>query len=326
MKFRKQRVRAPEFVSPMKATLIQGLPTGAEWLYEVKWDGYRALAVKHGDSVRLLSLKNKNLTTDFPAVVKAIRGLAADTVLIDGEIVAIDKRGCPSFQMLQHRASLGRDWQIVYYAFDLLELEGEDLKSRPLSQRKKRLQQVISGSEIRYNAELPGSADAVVRIVKEAGLEGVIAKRRDSIYRGSTRSTDWLKLKLEQSQEFVIGGYNPNAGSFQSILAGYYEGDKLMFAGKVRQGLNPASRAALFNKMKRLITVRCPFCNLPTSKKSHFGEGITADEMKKLRWLEPQLVVEVRFTEWTSYGLLRHATFAGLRDDKEPGEVTREQI
>jgi ATP-dependent DNA ligase len=118
------------------------------------------------------------------------------------------------------------------------------------------LQQVISGSEIRYNAELPGSADAVVRTVKEAGLEGVVAKRRDSIYRGSTRSTDWLKLKLEQSQEFVIAGYNPNAGSFQSILAGYYERDKLMFAGKVRQGFNPASRAALFNKMKRLVTAR----------------------------------------------------------------------
>jgi bifunctional non-homologous end joining protein LigD len=225
-----------------EATLVDQLPTGDEWLYEVKWDGYRALAAKHGDSVRLLSLKNKNLTTDFPAVVEAVRGLAADTLLIDGEIVAIDKHGCPSFQMLQHRASLGRDWQIVYYAFDLLELEGEDLKDRPLSERKKRLQQVISGSEIRYNAELPGSADAVVRTVKQAGLEGVIAKRRDSIYRGTTRSTDWLKL--EQSQEFVIGGYNPNAGSFQSILAGYYEGDKLMFAGKVRQGLNPASRAA----------------------------------------------------------------------------------
>jgi bifunctional non-homologous end joining protein LigD len=148
MKSRKQRVRAPEFVAPMKAALVDRLPTGAEWLYEVKWDGYRALAAKHGDSVRLLSLKNKNLTTDFPAVVEAVRGVVADTLLIDGEIVAIDRHGCPSFQMLQHRASLGRNWQIVYYAFDLLELEGEDLKVRPLTERKKRLQQVISGSEI----------------------------------------------------------------------------------------------------------------------------------------------------------------------------------
>jgi bifunctional non-homologous end joining protein LigD len=136
MKSRKQRLLAPEFVSPMEATLVDRLPTGAEWLYEVKWDGYGALAAKHGDSVRLLSRKNKNLTTDFPAVVEAVRGLAVDTVLIDGEIVAIDKHGCPSFHMLQHRASVGRDWQIVYYAFDLLELEGEDLKGRPLLERK----------------------------------------------------------------------------------------------------------------------------------------------------------------------------------------------
>ena len=121
--------------------MVGQLPAGNEWLYEIKWDGYRALAAKRGHSVRLLSLKNKNLSNDFPAVMEAVRGVAADTVLIDGEIVAVDKRGCPSFQMLQNRASLGRDWQIVYYAFDLLELEGEDWKARPLTERKRRLQQ-----------------------------------------------------------------------------------------------------------------------------------------------------------------------------------------
>ena len=124
----------------------------------------------------------------------------------------------------------------------------------------------------------------------------------------------------------MIGGYHPASGSFQSILAGYYEVGKLMFAGKVRQGFNPALRAALLAKIKPLVTSRCPFRNLPTSKKSHFGEGITAHDMKKLRWLKPRLVAQVRFTEWTSYGLLRHATFGGLRDDKEPAEVTRDQI
>jgi bifunctional non-homologous end joining protein LigD len=123
----------------------------------------------------------------------------------------------------------------------------------------------------------------------------------------------------------VIGGYNPDSGPFQSILVGYYERDKLMFAGKVRQGFNPALRSTLLNKLKPLLTGRCPFCNLPTSKKSHFGEGITADDMNKRRWLKPKLVAQVRFTEWTSYGLLRHATFVGLRADKEPAEVTREQ-
>jgi bifunctional non-homologous end joining protein LigD len=131
----------------MKASLVGQLPAGNEWLYEIKWDGYRALASKRGHSVRLLSLKNKNLSNDFPAVMEAVRGVAADTVLIDGEIVAVDERGCPSFQMLQNRATLGRDWQIVYYAFDLLELQGEDWKARPLTERKERLQQLLFGSE-----------------------------------------------------------------------------------------------------------------------------------------------------------------------------------
>jgi bifunctional non-homologous end joining protein LigD len=269
--------------------------------------------------------QEKNLSSDFPAIVEAVRDLTADVVLIDGEIVAVDKRGRPSFQMLQNRASLGRNWQIVYYAFDLLELEGKDWKTRPLTERKERLQQVVFASQVRYNAELPGSAEAVMRTVRQAGLEGVIAKRRNSIYRASTRSNNWLKLKLEQSQEFVIGGYNPDSGSFQSILVGYYEADKLMFAGKVRQGFNPALRTTLLNKLKPLLTSRCSFHNLPTSKKGHFGEGITADDMKRLLWLKPKLVAQVRFTEWTSYGLLRHATFVGLRPDKEPDEVTREQ-
>ena len=325
-KTQQPRIQAPQFVSPMKATSVQELPTGNEWLYEIKWDGYRALAAKHGDSVRLLSLKNKDLSRDFPAVVDAVHGVAAVAALIDGEIVAIDKRGCPSFQMLQNRAALGQDWQIVYYAFDLLELDGEDLKNRPLIERKARLQQVLSGSEVRYNAALPGSPETVVHTVSEAGLEGVIAKRRDSIYRGRTRSIDWLKLKLEQSQEFVIGGYNPTPGSVQSLLVGYYETGKLMFAGKVRQGLDRASRAALLNTMDPLVTARCPFRNVPTSQKSHFGEGITAEDMKKLRWLKPKLIAQVRFTEWTSYGLLRHATFVALRDDKDPAEITREHL
>jgi bifunctional non-homologous end joining protein LigD len=161
-----RRSPAPEFVFPMKATLVSQLPAGDEWLYEIKWDGYRALAAKHGHSVRLLSLKNKNLSSDFPAIVEAVRDLTADVVLLDGEIVAIDKRGRPSFQMLQNRASLGRNWQIVYYAFDLLELEGKDWKTRPLTERKEQLQQVVSASQVRYNAELPGSAEAVMRTVR----------------------------------------------------------------------------------------------------------------------------------------------------------------
>jgi bifunctional non-homologous end joining protein LigD len=315
---------APKFIAPMKATLARTLPSGPDWLYEVKWDGYRALALKHGDTVRLLSLKNKPLNTDFPAVVDSVRQIAAHTALIDGEVVAVNNSGKPSFQILQNRKSLGRDWHIVYYAFDLLNLEGDDLTRRPLVERKEKLRTILGDSGVRYSAELTGPPEIIEKTIREAGLEGIVAKKRNSTYRGGSRVESWLKIKYDQSQEFVIGGYNPEAKSFQSVLLGYYEGDKLIFAGKVRQGFNPASRAALYKQMQPLLSTACPFSNLPSSKKGHFGEGVTAEDMPKLRWLKPKLVAQVAFTEWTNYGLLRHATFLGLREDKSAKEVIRE--
>jgi bifunctional non-homologous end joining protein LigD len=311
----------------MKATAVTQFPETAGWIYEVKWDGYRALALKHADQVRLLSLKEKNMTTDFPSVAEAVRCLAAGTAIVDGEIVAVDPKGRPSFQVLQNRKKLGRGWSVVYYAFDLLNLEGEDLQQAPLHERKAKLKRLIAQSRspvLRYSAELSGTAAAVLRTVAAAGLEGVVAKQHDSVYRAGTRVTTWLKLKLNQAQEFVIGGYKPDGGSFQSILVGYYDAKKLIFAGKVRQGFNPTVRARLLSDLEPLVVEKCPFANLPTSRKSHFGEGITVDEMSELRWLRPKLVAQVSFTEWTSYGLLRHATFEGLREDKAPGEIIRE--
>jgi len=316
--------RAPRFVPPMKATAVGELPRGDEWIYEVKWDGYRALALKHGGDVRLFSLKEKDLTHDFPSVAAGVRGVTAQTVLIDGEIVAVDSRGCPSFQALQNRASIGRDWRVVYYAFDLLNLEGNDWTSRPLHERKEKLHEILVDSQLLYNANLSGAPAEIVRTIKSAGLEGVVAKKRNSLYRAGTRVTSWLKFKISKGQEFVVGGYKPDAGSFQSILVGYYKGKKLIFSGKVRQGFNPPVRAKLLQAMQPLLVKKCPFHNLPSSRKSHFGEGITADEMSELCWLKPNLVAQVSFTEWTNYGLLRHATFEGLRDDKTPRTIVRE--
>jgi bifunctional non-homologous end joining protein LigD len=322
-----RKQKAPRFVKPMKATAVTELPAEGDWIYEIKWDGYRALGMKHGDDVRLLSLKEKNLTSDFPGVAEALRGLAADTAVVDGEIVAVDAQGRPSFQVLQNRKSLGRGWSVVYYAFDLLNLEGDDLQRLALHERKAKLRQLITktaSSTLRYSAELSGTPAAIIRTVGGAGLEGVVAKKRDSVYRAGTRVTSWLKLKLNKGQEFVIGGYKPDAGSFQSILVGYYEARKLIFAGKVRQGFNPVVRARLLKEMRPVLKKECPFANLPTSRKSHFGEGITVEEMAELCWLKPKLIAQISFTEWTNYGLLRHATFEGLRDDKAPRAIARE--
>jgi bifunctional non-homologous end joining protein LigD len=315
---------APRFIKPMKATAVTELPKGDEWIYEVKWDGYRALGLKHGQNGRLLSLKEKDLTSDFPGVTEAIRSIRTDTATIDGEIVAIDSKGCPSFQALQNRASLGKEWQVVYYAFDLLNFEGEDWTKKPLRERKEKLREILEESDVRYNANLSGSPEAILRTIKSAGLEGIVAKKRDSLYRAGTRVTTWLKYKTNKGQEFVIGGYKPDAASFQSILVGCYQAKKLLFAGKVRQGFNPYVRAKLYEGMQPCLTTKCPFDNLPSSRTSHFGEGITSEEMKELCWLKPKLVAQISFTEWTNYGLLRHATFEGLRDDKEPNSVVRE--
>jgi bifunctional non-homologous end joining protein LigD len=290
----------------------------------VKWDGYRALGAKYGDNSRLLSLKNKDLTSDFPTVAQALLSIHANSALIDGEVVAVNSKGCPSFQALQNRASLGQEWQVVYYAFDLLHFEGKDWTKHPLRERKEKLRDVIEGSDVRYNANLSGSPEEIIRTIKSAGLEGVIAKQRDSLYQAGTRVTTWLKFKINKAQEFVIGGYKRDTGSFQSILVGYYAGKRLIFAGKVRQGFNPHSRAKLLQRMRPCLTNECPFANLPSSRTSHFGEGITTEEMKELCWLKPKLVAQISFTEWTNYGLLRHGTFAGLRDDKEPNSVVRE--
>jgi bifunctional non-homologous end joining protein LigD len=321
---RKKKLVALKFIQPMKATAVGQLPAGDQWTYEIKWDGYRALALKEGDSVRLLSLKEKNLTGDFPDVTAAVREIHAEVAVLDGEVVAVNAEGKPSFQVLQNRKALGRGWSIAYYAFDLLQLDSESLISLPLHERKAKLKEVIAGTPVRYSAELEASPDAVIATVQRAGLEGVIAKDRNSPYRAGTRVTSWLKFKLNKGQEFVIGGYKPNGDSFQSILPGYYDGKELIFCGKVRQGFNPAVRARLVKAMRPLLTNKCPFANLPTSRKSHFGEGITADEMSELCWLKPKLVSQVSFTEWTTYGMLRHATFEGLRGDKEPHEIVRE--
>ena len=177
---------------------------------------------------------------------------------------------------------------------------------------------------MRFSSPLPGSPKEIVPIIARAGLKGIVARRRDSKYDAGTRSLAWRKFRLARSQEFVIGGYNPDGKTFSSILAGYYEGKQLMFAGKVRQGFRPASRNALFKKLQPLKTERCPFVNLPINKRGHFGEGVTTEDMAGLQWLRPKLVAQIGFTEWTTSGMLRHATFMGLRDDKAPTEVIRE--
>jgi bifunctional non-homologous end joining protein LigD len=306
----------------MLATSATALPAGDEWTYEVKWDGYRTLARKDGRGVTLLSRNLKDATAQYPAVTRAVAQAHGDAVLLDGEIVALDEDGRPSFQALHHQAA----HVVVYYAFDLLHLDGRDLTRIPLDERRALLARVVAGTEILHSEPLPGTAAQIEKAIRGLRLEGVIAKRRNSRYEPGKRSRSWVKVKFNRRQEFVVGGFKPNATNFESLLVGYYADRKLHFAGRVRSGLTPHVRTEIFCTISADETPRCPFVNLPMSTTSHWGEGITAEDMTTLRWVKPRLVVEVSFVEWTRDALLRHSQFVGLRRDKKPQDVGREPI
>jgi len=307
----------------MMATRAASLPDGSDWSYEVKWDGYRAQAIKSGALVALASRNLKDITRQFPAIAAAAGRMPAESAIVDGEIVALDAEGRPSFQALHHWSFAGLS--LVYYAFDLLHLNGRDLTRRPLDERRAALHEVVDGSPpLLLSEPLPGTPQEITAAVRQLGLEGVVAKKRRSTYTPGRRSDAWIKVRFAQRQELVVGGYKATATSFDSLLVGYYEGRKLMCAGKVRNGFTPALRAQLFDAMRPLATKRCPFANLPSSRSSHWGEGITVEEMAVIHWVKPALVVEVSFAEWTRDGSLRHAAFVALRDDKPARSVVRE--
>jgi bifunctional non-homologous end joining protein LigD len=245
--------------------------------------------------------------------------------MIDGEIVALSPAGRPSFSLLQN--SRGRDQTIAFFAFDLPLLAGEDLKGSPLEARREMLQTKLLpklAEPIRLSESFDVAADRLIGVIRESGLEGIIAKRRDSLYEVGRRSGAWRKLRVNRGQEFVIGGYVPAALNFDSILVGYYQGKDFMFAARVRAGFSPAVRALLFNRFPGLDIEQCPFRNLPEARKGRWGEGLTAEDMKACRWLRPRLVCAVEYVEWTEATHLRHAKFIGLREDKSPRLVVRE--
>jgi bifunctional non-homologous end joining protein LigD len=317
---------APAFVSPMAAQSVSRLPEGPEWLYEVKWDGYRALLIKDGERVQIRSRNDKDLTRSYPGIQAAARKLGARTVVIDGEVVALGPDGRPSFQALQHRTDHAGH-AIVYYAFDVLHLNGRYLTAEPLDERRAHLTDLLPGDQtvLRESQVLDGSAVDVAQAVRATGLEGVIAKRRDAAYEPGERSGTWVKLKLDQQQEFVVGGYRGNgADSFDSLLVAVYEGRRLLFAGKVRAGFTTHVRRELAKRLKPLIVKECPFVNLPDERRGRWGGGVTAEDMRELTWTKPGIVVQIRFVEWTAEGRLRHASFVGVREDKKAAEVQRE--
>ncbi len=311
------------FIESMLCLAVDKLPEGPAWQYEVKLDGYRAIGVRTKARVELWSRNKRDFSRRFQNVARALEALPVETVL-DGEIVAVNGDGQPSFSSLQNFGDGAA--AILFYAFDAPVLAGADLRSKPLATRREMLRELISRlpDTIRFSETFDASAEELMAAVRSNGLEGVVAKRRDSSYKPRDRSGAWVKVRANRGQELVIGGYTPGSTTFDSILVGYYDGSDLIYAGRIRNGFAPASRRTVFSNFEGLSVSKCPFRNLPESVTGKWGEGLTADDMKKCQWLKPQLVATIEFLEWTRDNHLRHPRFVLLRDDRNPREITRE--
>lgn len=316
------------FIEPMKARSVEEPPPG-DWIYEVKLDGFRAMAYKEGHGVCLLSRTNNELTEKFPEVAEAMRRFGARRVIVDGEVVALDPKGRSSFQLLQ-AYDLGQEKPpICFYVFDLLEANGKSFRNRPLEERKEALKPLLPEDDpvIRWSPSLTGEVDKLLEMTRKHGFEGLIGKKVNSAYEAGKRSGAWIKLKVVAQQEFVIGGYTPPGGSrpyFGALLVGVYEGGKLRYAGKVGTGFDHALLKELHGRFQKMTRKTCPFSDLPEERERRYGQAITASVMKQCHWITPELVAELKFHEWTREGRLRQPVFLGLREDKLAKKVIRE--
>lgn len=317
----KGKTKLPGKISPELATLVDAAPDGDDWVHEIKLDGYRILARLDHGHVTLLTRNGHDWTEHMPTLRAALEELQVDTAILDGELVALDGRGISHFQTLQSSLKGENDSALVYYAFDLLHLNGEDLTSRSLLERKSLLRETLGRSEqalgasVRFSAHVVGNGPAFFTNACKLGLEGTIAKRASSTYRAG-RGRDWLKIKCVKDQEFTVVGYTEPAGSrphFGALLLATRRNGELSYAGKVGTGFSAAALEELHRKLSRL-----------RRKTSALRQPPRGADARGVTWVEPELVAEIGFTETTSDGLLRHPTFKGLREDKPAPQVELE--
>jgi bifunctional non-homologous end joining protein LigD len=301
----------------MLASLDTRIPHADGWSFEVKFDGFRALAYIRGGECKLVSRNDNDLTGRFPDVAKAlVKGVKSPNAVVDGEITRIDPTGKTSFSELQQGSG-----PLVFYAFDLLELDGEPLVDLPLHERKARLRKLLYAREQRvaYSEDFD-DGDALFEVAKQQRLEGVIAKRVDSTYKSGRRTRDWLKIKTENTDEFVVTGYTRGAGrradTFGSLALAVNEGNELRYVGNVGTGFDDAEIRKLLKLLKPLHRDTSPFPVPPKMPRVRKGD---------VQWVEPELVAQVRYGEWTHDGHLRHPAYQGIREDKSAGEVTAPQ-
>jgi bifunctional non-homologous end joining protein LigD len=312
-----RKAKLPLFISPQLATLVTLPPAGDDWVHELKFDGYRMLCRIDRGKVRFFSRNAKEWTTKFPTIAVAATELAVTTAMLDGEIVIVDTKGRSSFQKLQRAMGKGGVTGFVYEAFDLIHLDGYDLTRVPLVKRKEVLKEVCRTKTnlIRFSEHLEGSGDAFFKHACEYGIEGIVSKLANSPYE-STRNKNWLKVKCIKQQEFVIAGYVPSTkgmAGFGSLIMAVYEKGKFVYAGRVGTGFTVPLRIEIQKQLDKIARNNSPLAVVPKEP-----------ALKNAHWTEPQLVAQVTFSEWTEDGSVRHPSFQGLREDKDPKEVVRE--
>ena len=321
----------PTEIHPMLATSIAQPFDGSEWLFEIKWDGYRAVAFIESGKIRLVSRNQNDLTARYPELKDLPNFVKAKNAILDGEVVALDEQGRASFSLMQQRtgfrpggrrAATNADVPVLYYAFDLLYLDGYDWRRVPLEDRKKKLASILAtGDSLRYSDHYEQQGKALFEIARQKGLEGILAKRRDSIYQ-ERRSGEWLKIKIRHRLEAVIGGYTEPEGSrahFGSIVLGLYDKQgRLIHVGQAGSGFNQESLSEISKLLKKRETKQKPF----------YGD---VEALRKVTWVKPDLVAEIEYAEWTdgasggSGPKLRAPVFLGLRDDKDPKECVLDE-
>ena len=306
----------------MECLPVTAVPDGPEWTYEIKLDGFRLEAVKNAGETVLYSRRGNVLNKKFQYIADALKKLP-DSTIIDGEIVALDADNRSDFRLLQNFRSA--ETKIHYYGFDILMLKGKALGMLPLAERRAILAKVLPiNDHVSLSVVDTGPAAHILEFVRKHGLEGVVAKRGDSVYEPGKRTGQWSKHRINLGQEFVIGGYTPGANGFDALIIGFYSGKDLLFAARVRAGFIPATRREVFNQLTRFKAVKCPFSNLPQKNAGRWGQGLTAEKMKECVWLKPEAVGRFDFLEWTGADHLRHTKFVAMRDDKDPKKVIRE--
>ena len=315
----------PATFQPMLASLVDKPFEEDGWTYEIKWDGYRAVALVHKGTVQLISRNNKSFNEKFYPVVTALKKWKMNAVL-DGEICVLDERGIAHFGALQNWRSEA-DGELVYIVFDILYLDGKDLKDLSLTERRRILQKNLPEHPIiRISEIVESSAADFLKNAHTLGMEGIMAKRDDSTYTEGIRTKEWLKIKANKRHEVVIGGYTQNEGSskiFSSLLAGVYEKDQLKYIGKIGTGFDHKTQKEILAKMKKLVRKKPPFDETPdVNKPSRFQHN---PPRSTATWLKPQLVCEVSYTEMTADGVMRHPSFEGMRTDKKAKEVMKEK-